>query len=196
MHYTGNAEKSSEYYDAIYSDGYSTAAYQGLYQHVTKTIKNIKSASVLEIGAGLGDLGKMLVDENISYRGFDFSEEGIKLCQKLCPESKFWVGDAYNEDNYLPHDYNVVVALEVLEHLDDIFIMKQLPPNTHFIGSVPNHDDNASHLRLCEDPKKDIIERFAPFMKVTEMYGLAGSKDPSMILYLFHGVTHAKKKEF
>lgn len=188
MQFTQNIEKPSTYYDEIYANGYSTEAYQGLYAHVAGMIQKIESASVLEIGCGLGDLGKMLVEKNIPYRGFDFSEIGVERCKQLCPSANFWVGDAYEDKNYLPHDYNVVVALEVLEHLDDLRIIEKLPSHTHFIASVPNHDDNASHLRLCEDPKKDIIERYAPYMTVPEMYGLAGSKDPSMMLFLFHGV--------
>ncbi|KAA3636364.1 MAG: class I SAM-dependent methyltransferase [Calditrichaeota bacterium] len=185
---TENKEQPASYYDAIYANDYSTAAYQELYKFVMGMILKIENPSVLEIGCGLGDIGKMIHDASIPYRGFDFSTVGIEKCKQLCPETNFFVGDAYNIENYQPEDYNVVIALEVLEHLDDMQIIRMLPPKTHFIGSIPNHDDNASHLRLCQDPEKDIKERFSRYMDVVEMYGLGGSKDPSMMLYLFHGI--------
>ncbi len=187
MYYTGYQEKDSQYYDAIYKRGYDTTAWRNLYHEVFRMITKHDFPTVLEIGCGVGDLGKMIVDRGIPYRGFDFSKEAIRCSKRLCPAGKFWVADAYDANSYRPYDYNIVIALEVLEHLDDIKVIRSIPPGVRLIASIPNHDD-VSHLRLCEDPKKDIIERFAPFMNITEMYGLAGSKDPSMILYLFQGI--------
>ena len=132
MIYTENKEQPAKYYDDIYSNDYSTKAYQQLYKFVVNMIKRIDNPSVLEIGCGLGDLGKMIVDENIVYRGFDFSEVGIKQCHQLSPDTNFWVGDAYDPQNYQPQDYNTVVSLEVLEHLDDIKNYRTTPTKLSF----------------------------------------------------------------
>ena len=190
MLFTDNAEKNSQYYDDIYAQGYNTTRYYPLYSHIMDSIKKIEKPRVLEIGCGVGDLGKMTIDEGIAYRGFDFSEEAVNCSQRLCPDGDFQVGDAYEEKCYLPHDYNIAVALEVLEHVDDLRVIKNIPPGVHLLASVPDYNDVA-HLRIYQDPQRDIIDRFKPLLDIVEIVPMVSENKASghkMTVYVFHAV--------
>ena len=185
MQLTGNLEKESNYYDAIYSRGYNTRNYYPLYNETIRLVeKRSIPRKILEIGCGVGDLGKMLLNKGYQYRGFDFSEQAIECSRRLCPAGDFRIGDAYKAESYLPVDYDVAVALEVLEHLDDLKIIENIPAGVHFIASVPDYDDTA-HLRIYKDYRKDIIERFSNLLEISDILTLAGE-----------GVDHERKKIF
>jgi trans-aconitate methyltransferase len=193
MYITDHKEKSSNYYDAIYASGYNTRRYYPLYQFVLELIQKTDSPSVLEIGCGVGDLGKLIVESSIPYRGFDFSEEAVRCARRLCPEADFSVGDAYAPEAFAPSDYSVAVALEVLEHVDDLKVLTNLPTGVRLIASVPDYDDDA-HLRIYENPQRDIIERFRPFLEVDEVVPLVYTQQTTgrrMTIYIFHGLRTA-----
>jgi SAM-dependent methyltransferase len=187
---TPHDEKGHQYYDSIYARGYATSGYYPLYGQIIKIMeKDGVPHRVLEIGCGVGDLGKLIIERRHQYRGFDFSPVAVECCLALCPQCDFRVGDAYNPANYLPHDYDTAVALEVLEHVDDLRIIGNIPIGVRLIASVPDYDDVA-HLRLYKDSKRDILDRFRPLLHVTEILSLVGkghSGEPKTV-YLFQGV--------
>jgi 2-polyprenyl-3-methyl-5-hydroxy-6-metoxy-1,4-benzoquinol methylase len=168
MFVTGHAEKTADYYSDIYKRGYNTAGYLPLYKAVMQMIGRCRNPRVLELGCGIGDLGRMIIEAGYPYRGFDFSPEAIGQCRRACPQGCFRVGNVYNRDDFLPYDYNLVVALEVLEHVDDLRVMAMIPAGARVIASVPDYDDVA-HLRLYRDVQKDIIDYFAPCVHVGEV---------------------------
>jgi SAM-dependent methyltransferase len=186
---TVHDEKQHQYYDAIYARGYNTRGYFPLYEEVVKLIERLgPPPRVLEIGCGVGDLGKMIVERGYPYRGFDFSPVAVECSKRLCPQGNFRTGDAYDPECYRPHDYNIVVALEVLEHLDDFAVIENIPEGVHLIASVPDYDDTA-HLRLYQDPRRDIVERFRPCLQVAEISCLLRKKPTgeTATIFLFHG---------
>jgi hypothetical protein len=81
------------------------------------------------------------------------------------------------------------VALEVLEHLDDLRMIENIPVGVRLIASVPDYDDVA-HLRLYQDPTRDILDRFRPLLRVTEILSLLakGHSGELKTIYLFQGV--------
>ncbi|MCD6162424.1 MAG: class I SAM-dependent methyltransferase [candidate division Zixibacteria bacterium] len=190
MQLTGNKEKDSEYYDGLYLRGFTAAEYYPIYKFALQILKSFPSPRVLELGCGLGDMAKMIMAEGISYRGFDYSEEAIKRCKNLCPQGDFRVGNIYNDNDYKPFDYNTVIALEVLEHVDDMQIFRSIPPGVRLIASVPNFKDKA-HLRIYEDIKEDIIERYWPYFQVLAIKTFKGNSpgtDYEANVHLFHGI--------
>jgi 2-polyprenyl-3-methyl-5-hydroxy-6-metoxy-1,4-benzoquinol methylase len=197
MQLTGHQEKKDGYYDAIYNQGYNTRNYYPLYNEVLRMIENIPSPRILETGCGVGDLGKMIIEKGYPYRGFDFSEAAVECSQKLCPGGNFFVGDAYDPRYYTPFDYNIVVALEVLEHIDDFRMIENIPTGVTLIASVPNYDDPA-HLRLYLDPQRDIIARFAPYLRINEIKAFSAPQDTASIkrtIFLFKGIRHTPASE-
>jgi len=193
---TTHDEKGHQYYDSIYARGYATDSYYPLYQQVLKMIEQGSTPKrVLEIGCGVGDLGKLIVERGYEYRGFDFSPVAVECSRALCPQADFRVGDAYNPASYLPHDYATAIALEVLEHLDDLRMIENVPAGVRLIASVPDYDDVA-HLRLYKNPQRDILERFKPLLNVTDIVSLTGqgqTGEPKTI-YLFQGIRLAAQE--
>ncbi|UCD95121.1 MAG: SEC-C domain-containing protein [Candidatus Zixiibacteriota bacterium] len=193
MHLTAHQEKDDKYYDAIYKRGYNTAPYYPLYEEVLGATEKLGSRGILEIGCGVGDLGKLIIDRGIGYRGFDFSKEAIRCSKRICPDGDFRVADAYDRASYRPYDYDTVVALEVLEHVDDLRIIRNIPAGVRLIASVPNYDDKA-HLRLYRDYQRDIIKRFRRLLDVTEVKSISrGPGADANVIYLFQAVRLGKK---
>ncbi len=191
MEVTGHIEAKSDYYDDVFKSGvYNQSARMPLYRQIFSLIEKYESPRVLEIGCGTGDLGKLLVEAGIPYRGFDFSEEGLRISRETCPKGDFRFGDAYDLTMYEPFNYNIIVALEVLEHVDDIKLLGNIPPGVLLIASVPDYDDE-SHLRLYTDPQKDIINHYTDHLEISEV-GVLTRENPQTgeekHIYFFEGL--------
>ena len=193
MIYTGNQEKKADYYDQIYKNGYNTSNYNFLYQEVINILSNLDNPRVLELGCGLGDLGKMIMEKGWQYRGFDFSQEAIKICKDKSPQGNFYQGNVYDNKSFGAEDYNTVIALEVFEHVDDLSVIENIRPGATVIGSVPNYDDSA-HLRLYEDGKADIVDYYKPYMHVYDIRSAQINNNSSgevLTMHLFTGIKKA-----
>jgi len=190
VYITDHKERGAEYYSDIYRKGYSTANYRPLYDGILKGLLSLESPRVLELGCGIGDLGKMIVEKGIPYRGFDFSEEAIRQCKEKCPQGDFFVADIYDPKSFQPVDYNAVIAVEVLEHVDDFKVLELIPAGARVVASVPGYND-PSHLRVYQDSEKDICKRYARFLHITSVTSgklidaNAGKEAP---LWLFHSI--------
>ncbi|MFC1475703.1 methyltransferase domain-containing protein [Candidatus Zixiibacteriota bacterium] len=193
MQQTGNPEKPADYYDDIYRRGYDTHGYDPIYRTVIDIIGKLNAPRVLEVGCGTGGLAQKIIERGIPYRGFDFSTAGIACCRKLCPAGDFRVADAYDPTSYQPADYNVVVAIEVLEHVDDLQVIGLLPPHVRLLASLPDFP-NEAHLRYYVDAQKDIVERFAARVKISGItqfvYQLKDRPGP-LTVHLLDGVTRS-----
>lgn len=161
-------ERDSSYYDSIYSKGYSTERYEEIYKKISDYDSEI-DCSVMDIGCGTGDLASYIYQ----YIGFDFSEEAIKIAKNKHENIEhdncdFFVGDAYNKDIYNEHNYmNVWTAIEVLEHLDDLKIIDNIPSGKIFIFTVPSFDDPA-HLRTYTE--EIVRERYKDLLDIIEIH--------------------------
>ncbi len=186
---TGRPEMGPQYYDDIYSKDYDTDRYKPLYDLILQFLASYGRPRVLEVGCGTGTLGKLIVQAGYEYRGFDFSSVAVDKARQECPRGDFRVGNAYDTDMYQPYDYDVVIALEVLEHLDDIAVIDQLPPGARLIASVPDFD-NEAHLRTYSDPQKDIVGRFKDRLQLVSCRSLAGASEhgQALTLYIFDAV--------
>ncbi len=155
-------EKSAAWYDSVYWAGYDTETYYPIYKVVLQILERVKPMSILEIGCGDGTLGHRIIDAGFPYQGIDFSCQAILAAQRKHP-SQFRVGNAYSEETYRG-GFSCVIAMEVLEHLDDIRVMKLIPPRTRVIFSVPAFDFE-SHVRTYENTERDIFRRFDQYLE-------------------------------
>lgn len=101
--------------------------------------KNIK---FLEVGCGEGELAKILHDQlnNIYYHGFDIDKNIINQAKENNPKGKFTVASAYDMSFIYNQEYDIVIASEVLEHLDNphkAMIEIQKLKAKYFLFSVP-----------------------------------------------------------
>ena len=167
MIYTPFSEKDASYYDRIYESGYSTQAYRPIYEAVLDFLDRMPAPRVLEVGCGTGDLALQIVHRNVPYRGFDISSVAVGRCRALGIPGVA-VGSAYELKNYRPHDFTVIVALEVFEHIDDRLAVRNFPEGTHVLFSVPNFVET-SHLRAYQDPARDIFEYYEGLLAVGQV---------------------------
>ena len=164
------SEKGSDYYNDLfakqqyYNDHYSNIHYYVQWVQVEMILRPFRNRPILEIGCGTGQFAQMLHDLGYTrYSGFDFSDVAIDLARKRVPLN-FAVGDALDPTLY-SGEYDAVVCLEVLEHLEkDHQVLENIKPGTFMVISVPNFDDR-SHVRWFRSPYQ-IRKRFYRHMRI------------------------------
>lgn len=186
------AERDAEFYDQLYEEGYSsTELYAPVYDAVLDFLCQLPDPRVLEVGCGTGDLAARISSENIPYRGFDLSPVAIERCHKR-GNAEVSVGTAYDRKMYAPKDYNIIVALEVFEHIDDLRAITNFPCDLKVLFSVPDFVET-SHMRAYQDPQSDIVEYYADLMKVGEILPFKFESEAGLPLtiYMAHAVVGA-----
>ena len=180
------------YYDRIYSQEenykahYKDSRYYNLFRVVLDILEAIDDPRILEIGCGTGQLAHMLWDNGIrNYRGFDFSPVAIEMAQARCPEVAFSVCDALEPTKYAG-PYNVAIAIEVLEHIeDDLGVLDRIKIGTTVIFSVPSFGCE-SHVR-CFEYERDLAWRYRKQVHFEQIIPLPMSVPPSHKIWLCRG---------
>lgn len=145
-------EKGQEYYTRLYQSSkkyhlhYKDSHSYVLWTQVITFVKQFAHPKILEIGCGTGQFAHYLYDEGFKdYHGIDFSPEAVEFAKKTVNQS-FSVGDCRDSDAF-SRDYDMVIALEVLEHIrDDHTVIANIKEGTNIIFSLPTFRDPA-HVR-------------------------------------------------
>jgi len=125
---------------------------QGFFSSIENILHGIDFKSVLEAGCGEGHISDFLYRnrQNIQLDAFDISEKVIEQAKKDYPYIHFSTGSIY--DIKSPNNsYDLVVASEVLEHLEDPKkAMKELlrVSKRYVLATVP-HEPIWRILNLC-----------------------------------------------
>jgi len=169
---TKREEETAAYYDDIYKTAYrtgiyNTARFDPVYDAVLAFLP--EPADILEVGCGVGELGRRLVIAGHRYKGFDFSAVALKK-HSLFTLYDVWCGDAYDPNTWLHLPFDTIVAVETFEHLDDLRILDFVPPGVHVVFSVPNFDSR-SHLRIYPD-RKSIKVYYKDVLKIHDIQRL------------------------
>jgi len=143
-------EKDADYYRGVFAADPDLSRYAELYQAAALRC----SGKVLDMGCGTGEL-KNFLPLGFDYLGFDFANVA-----KGC---KYEVGDIYT---YPLEGYDTYVLLEVLEHVDDLRVLKRIPYGAKVIFSVPSFPDPA-HLRVYT--MDAMIQRFKDLFSTMEI---------------------------
>ncbi len=142
---------------------------ENFYKTVYKILKPLKVDSVLDVGCGEGITLDKFEKEGIgkSLHGIDYSDDALKIGKKIYPNLNLKKGDIYDikeKDN----SYDLVMATEVLEHLDDPqkalkelirvskrYVLLSVPNEPFFIGAnfmrgkylknFGNHPEHINH---------------------------------------------------
>ena len=184
-----NIEQDQNYYDKIYASDYPSEKYIPIYKIIIEYINSIglDKKNILDIGCGVGELAKQIQNEKIeNYLGFDFSQNAIKQAKNKVPSfiDNFIVHDCYKLKD-INYNYNISIAVEVLEHLNDIKIIKELNPGSYFIGTLPNFwANNNAHLRIYKN-KFRIYIRYFKYLKVLKWKKHKLTKDAFINIVLF-----------
>ena len=157
-------EKGPEYYTGVYrSSGkfhlhYKDSPYYVLWTQVITFVKQFAHPKILEIGCGTGQFAHYLYDEGFrDYCGIDFSPEAVEFAKKTVNQS-FSVGDCRNSDAF-SRDYDLVIALEVLEHIrNDRAVINNIKKGTDIIFTLPTFNE-PSHIRVFKKPRDIDIKK-------------------------------------
>ena len=156
---------SDRSYDA-YSRHYLDSHYYPLYKGVFDEVARLGSRRVLEVGCGSGSFAHLLFDHSdIEYRGFDFSEQAIRRARERTgkPE-RFFVAQAGN-DAAMSHDYDTIVCLEVLEHIErDLDVIAGWRGGSTCVCSVPNFDQ-PDHVRIFRH-QEEVRRRYGDLIEL------------------------------
>jgi SAM-dependent methyltransferase len=109
-------------------------------RHLKEVVEGLQASSVLEVGCGDGRFIGMLAPQIPRRVGVDLSVRAIRFAKAFHPEVEFRAADAATLDE----TFDVVAAIEVLEHIPDEEISSFLrlleeraTPGGHVVISVP-----------------------------------------------------------
>lgn len=144
-------ERDASHYDAIYSRPYPAQRYANIYSQASEWCHG----KVLDMGCGTGELRAHLAS-TVTYDGFDFSNIALKVGLRQ--------GNLYTEPL---EGYDTYVLLEVLEHVDDLKVLKRIPQGKTVILSVPSFLCDG-HLRTYDEFTMHM--RFADLLDIHEVH--------------------------
>ena len=190
-------EQSAASYDRVFVKHdhwrrhYTESPYFPVWTVIADRISRSQVNSILDIGCGSGQVAQLLHDKGLkNYLGIDFSVERICQARLVCPEFRFVVADIFETDLLSHHDYDGVVCLEFLEHVErDLQLIQNLRPGTLFWASVPNFGGKA-HVRYFNSIE-EVVQRYADYFddfRVDEQF--ADSKGKKF--FILEGVKQSK----
>lgn len=184
---------SRQYADAFYRTSKAQAApaedsaYYGFWQVAAAAIRDGGAGRLLDIGCGPGQFAEFITGavRGVSYTGVDFSGVAVELARARVPTARFEQRDLSSPEGLDGLDYDLVVALEVLEHIDDdLGVLSRLRPGARFVGSVPNFD-SFGHVRFFKSDA-EVNSRYA--QALGELVITPFKLSPNAILFLMSGV--------
>jgi tetratricopeptide (TPR) repeat protein len=172
-------EKSPSFYNRLFISGgwqkeyhkhYTKCNDYNLWKKILSWIKEVHNPKIIDIGCGPGQFANMLFDNGIiDYKGIDFSHEAIAMAR----ERNKMFAHAFTKDNALTskifsNNYNMVLLLEVLEHIEnDLAVLDKIKKNSTIIFSVPNFDSE-SHVRWF-GTQDNIITRYGTIVEIGDI---------------------------
>jgi len=163
-------EQPAEFYDLTFEEAdhwkqhYTESHYYPLWTVVADRICRAGAQRVLDIGCGPGQVACLLRDRGIpQYCGVDFSAARLRQARAVCPEYEFAVEDVFLTDRFDTMDYDAVLVMEFLEHIQrDTEVLERLRPGTYVLATVPNFPSRG-HVRHFEHAAA-VRGRYAPLL--------------------------------
>lgn len=187
-------EKDSIYYDKKFleyehwKEHYSKSKYYPLWAIIVERIKRSECNNVLDIGCGPGQFANYLYDQwDGVYTGVDFSYERIKFARTNCPNYLFINGDVFKDVDIYKRDYDAVVCLEFLEHIEnDINVLINIQSGTYLLATVPNFPLE-QHVRYFEN-HMDVIERYGKYIQNIQVDTHVGDYARGVLYFIISGI--------
>ncbi len=131
-------------YEYKYLDNNLSHTYAYLNTPILSFLSKIKpEAKILDLGCGNGSLTNAIARQGYRVVGMEESSSGVALAKKNFPQCNFLQGSIY-EPPLLENDFDVVISVEVIEHLFyprelTKLAGKCLKPGGHLIITTPYH---------------------------------------------------------
>ena len=167
------SEQNSEFYNSIYagSHKYKSHYLESIYLPIWKDVVSVihkHNYRIIDVGCGTGQFAQLCFDEDIKYEaGLDFSFEAIKMAKQTNPSLFFKQEDFLKSNKKYSdeYEYDAVVCLEVLEHIEnDYHVINRFDKGKDLILSVPNFDSKG-HVRVF-DNELHIRKRYEQLMDI------------------------------
>jgi SAM-dependent methyltransferase len=139
---------------------------------------------IVDVGCGTGANIASLADAYVCH-GIDPSAEGIALARQRFPAVKFTCGLAPEAFGPEERDADVLLAMDVMEHVPDDFLFASsllgaLKPGGHFLITVPAdaalwsaHDEAFGHYRRYSRPRLERVWRDLPVTPLLVSHAMA-----------------------
>lgn len=144
---------NNEYWKNVINDNKTDFVKDSWIEKYIEHIDNLKNRKAIDLGCGIGQDTKWLLDKDFDVISCDFSERALNKLKELIPNSKTMQIDIKKE---LPFEDNSVGLINAnlsihyfdMENTIKIFneIHRVLTPNGLFIGRV-NSDKNKGHIQ-------------------------------------------------
>ena len=163
-----SVELSQAYYDEVFGESQEYAkevedsVFRNMWDEAVNRINNGGYARILDMGCGPGQFAEYLIQRcpSIEYTGVDFSKIAINAAKERCPSVIFIEADIFQTDILEKGEYDLVVALELLEHLEnDLALLNKIPVGKKVMFSVPNSDAFA-HVRFFPN-EEAVTDRYS-----------------------------------
>lgn len=173
-----------------YHDPFWRSHYYPIWTVIVDRVRRQQLRRVVDIGCGPGQFAAMLfqMGEIQQYDGLDFSAHAVEIAKTACPQGRYHVDDATTTDlcRMTPHD--VVICMEVLEHVErDDQVISRFQPGIRAICTVPNFDYQ-SHVRYFTTTAQ-VQDRYAKLFDDFDVFPILGHHAAHHTYYVMDGVT-------
>lgn len=143
----GGHNVTVDYYDKVYQSQIADSTLRREAIRMPNVVPHVQG-SVLDLGCGLGEMANLLGDRE--YLGIDFSPVAIQYARESTrnPNARFQLVDF--RDGLLCRQFDTVLLLEVLEHVDDpaaIVELAQRYARKRVIATVPIDIPDSAHIK-------------------------------------------------
>ena len=187
-------EMPSFYYDEAFSRKpdfqvpFYKAAYYPTWLLVVDRLRRYGCERILDVGCGPGQFAQLCDDWAFeSYVGLDFSPLALDLARAKAPRFVFRQGDIRDRATYEGLDFNAIVCMEVLEHVeDDGAVISCFPAGVRCLMTVPNFPYR-SHVRHFER-EQAVTARYRDYFAEFSVRRLKGVRADTEQFFLIDGV--------
>ena len=132
---------------------------------------NVKGKKVLDFGCGAGIYARILTEKGAKVKGFDLSEEMLKIAKRENPKLDLRLGSGYNIP--FKEKFDVVIAPLVLDYFNDwdkTFreVNRVLKKKGIFVFTIGNP---VSEITVKADKNKLWVREFQDYFKERKVYG-------------------------
>ena len=189
--YEYGVEQPSHYYDKTFEDvqhwkkHYTQSHYYPLWTVIADRLRSARIERVLDIGCGPGQVACLIRDLGLTYTGIDFSEARIEYARKVCPELEFICADVFENDVLEIRDYDCVVTMEFLEHVDkDLETIDRIRTSSLVLATVPNFA-SSGHVRYFKT-MQEVDDRYRSHFAELDVVSIAAN-DRGKTYFLLQG---------